>query len=243
MQRLDHLGAERRPEPAQRPLESNEAFTIGVNIFNTTKVAGAFATAYVRNTTLTVLACATAFPCANELAALTLDSCLTLPGVASCLVDPMNSNHVNITYTGRCGFGTRGAVCVTNADCGVGGVCNAKELAALSSTPLVTLNVHAVPGQHIVNPIDGKFFVTGTTGSGNIFTANCAGSGQGSAPLYYPGVCGDESVDPELGETCDPPGSDPPPPGGSLCRDDCTYCGDGAQQGGRAVRRRQRRRR
>ena len=118
----------------------------------------------------------------------------------------MNSNHVNITYTGKCGSGNRGASCTTNADCGAGGLCNAKELAAMSQTLLVTITAHATPGQHIVNPTDGKFFVIANTGSGNIVNTSCAGSGQGSAPLFYPGVCGDGSADVELGETCDPPG-------------------------------------
>jgi cysteine-rich repeat protein len=43
-------------------------------------------------------------------------------------------------------------------------------------------------------------------------------------------VCGNLVV--EAGETCDPPGSDPPPSGGNLCRADCTYCGDGFPNGG-----------
>ncbi len=44
-----------------------------------------------------------------------------------------------------------------------------------------------------------------------------------------PPSCGDGSVDP--GEFCDPPGSDPGLPGGSLCRVDCTYCGDSSVNG------------
>jgi hypothetical protein len=43
-----------------------------------------------------------------------------------------------------------------------------------------------------------------------------------------PPGCGDSVVDPQLGETCDPPGSTPVP--GFTCRIDCTYCGDGALQ-------------
>ena len=39
-------------------------------------------------------------------------------------------------------------------------------------------------------------------------------------------ICGDGIVDP--GETCDPPGSTLP--GGAICRDDCTFCGDGLVQ-------------
>jgi cysteine-rich repeat protein len=42
--------------------------------------------------------------------------------------------------------------------------------------------------------------------------------------------CGNGLPDP--GETCDPPGSDPPPPGGNLCRLTCTYCGDGITNSG-----------
>src|SRR5206468_7332786 len=44
-----------------------------------------------------------------------------------------------------------------------------------------------------------------------------------------PGPCGNFVLDP--GETCDPPGV-PMPPNGNLCRDDCTYCGDGVVQSG-----------
>jgi cysteine-rich repeat protein len=44
-----------------------------------------------------------------------------------------------------------------------------------------------------------------------------------------PSLCGNLTLNP--GETCDPPGSDPPPPGGNLCRVDCTYCGDGIPNG------------
>jgi hypothetical protein len=43
-------------------------------------------------------------------------------------------------------------------------------------------------------------------------------------------TCGDETVDP--GETCDPPGSTPDTEyPDNLCRDDCTYCGDGELNG------------
>ncbi len=80
------------------------------------------------------------------------------------------------------------------------------QLAADTTTILATLNLHAEPGQHIVNPTDGKFFLVADTGSGNIFIGTgltCAGSGQGSAPLFFPGVCGDGFADSELGEECD----------------------------------------
>src|SRR6185369_12070903 len=45
-----------------------------------------------------------------------------------------------------------------------------------------------------------------------------------------PPVCCDGVIN-QAGETCEPPGSDPPPPGGNLCRLDCTYCGDGVTDG------------
>ncbi len=47
-------------------------------------------------------------------------------------------------------------------------------------------------------------------------------------------VCGDGIVDPDLGETCDPPGSvpDTPPGNENACRDNCTYCGDGIVNNG-----------
>jgi cysteine-rich repeat protein len=38
--------------------------------------------------------------------------------------------------------------------------------------------------------------------------------------------CGDGYVSPDAGETCDPPGV-PVYTDGPICRDDCTYCGDG----------------
>jgi cysteine-rich repeat protein len=44
-----------------------------------------------------------------------------------------------------------------------------------------------------------------------------------------PPLCGNTVLD--AGETCDPPGSDPPPAGGNLCRNDCTYCGDALPNG------------
>ena len=46
--------------------------------------------------------------------------------------------------------------------------------------------------------------------------------------------CGDGMVDPDLGETCDPPGSTPDTPPGNMneCRDTCTYCGDGIVNNG-----------
>jgi cysteine-rich repeat protein len=40
-----------------------------------------------------------------------------------------------------------------------------------------------------------------------------------------PPFCGDENVDLDEGETCDPPGSNQGQP--NECRDDCTFCGDG----------------
>ncbi|MHC4538062.1 MAG: IPTL-CTERM sorting domain-containing protein, partial [Planctomycetota bacterium] len=45
--------------------------------------------------------------------------------------------------------------------------------------------------------------------------------------------CGDETIDPALGETCDPPGVPGPntaQPG--ICRASCTYCGDGIMNNG-----------
>jgi cysteine-rich repeat protein len=44
-------------------------------------------------------------------------------------------------------------------------------------------------------------------------------------------VCGDDVVDTDLGETCDPPGS-MPDQFGNVCRDSCTYCGDGLVNNG-----------
>ncbi len=167
-------------DPPADVLEQNEALVIGVGIRNTTTVGGVDAAANVRGTTTVVLSCATEFPCVSELAALTFDSCLATTGVAYCDVDPMNPNQVLITYDN-----------------------NSFPLPADELTIVALLAVHATPGQHIVNPTSGQFFVVANTGPGNIFNANCAGSGQGSAPLFYPGICGDGFADPELGEECD----------------------------------------
>jgi cysteine-rich repeat protein len=43
---------------------------------------------------------------------------------------------------------------------------------------------------------------------------------------FDPPLCGDNVV--EYPETCDPPGV---PAGGSICREDCTFCGDGELNG------------
>ncbi len=47
-------------------------------------------------------------------------------------------------------------------------------------------------------------------------------------------LCGNGIVEPELGETCDPPGSIPDTPPGNTneCRVNCTYCGDGIVNNG-----------
>ena len=48
--------------------------------------------------------------------------------------------------------------------------------------------------------------------------------------LIQPPICGDGHIDPPT-ETCDPPGAIVPG-STSICRDTCTYCGDGIMQGG-----------
>ncbi len=63
------------------------------------------------------------------------------------------------------------------------------------------------------------------TGPGNIFNENCAGSGQGSAPLFYPGICGDGFADTELGEECDD-GNDIPFDGCGTTEGNCLICPD-----------------
>ncbi len=189
-------------DPPADVLEQSEALVIGVGIRNTTTVSGVDADANVRGTTTIVLSCATEFPCVSELAALTFDSCLATMGVASCDVDPMNPNQVLITYDGN-------------------------------SFPLPADETHhrgpprrtrdARPAH--LNPTSGQFFVVADTGSGNIFNANCAGSGQGSAPLFYPGICGDGFADPELGEQCDD-GNDIPFDGCGTPEGNCLLCPD-----------------
>jgi cysteine-rich repeat protein len=56
-------------------------------------------------------------------------------------------------------------------------------------------------------------------GDGCTLTLYCAAAGPPPPP-----ECGDGVVN-QPGETCDPPGS--PTPGCDVCRDTCTYCGDG----------------
>lgn len=75
-------------------------------------------------------------------------------------------------------------------------------------------------GDGIVN--DGESCDDGNTDDNDACRNNCTVN---TAP-----TCGDGSLN-QPGETCDPPGSDPPPAGGELCRSDCTYCGDGVVDG------------
>src|SRR5262249_11902318 len=51
-------------------------------------------------------------------------------------------------------------------------------------------------------------------------------------PSCIPPECGNKIVKTELGETCDPPGKTMP--NGSVCRADCTYCGDKLVNGSEA---------
>jgi choice-of-anchor A domain-containing protein len=72
----------------------------------------------------------------------------------------------------------------------------------------------------------------GNTGDGNVQTSAANGSAGGSAPLFYPGFCGDGIVNAAAGETCDP--NDATTSAG--CRTSgpfaCTRCGDGILQTG-----------
>jgi len=60
---------------------------------------------------------------------------------------------------------------------------------------------------------------------------NLANCGNDCTILPY---CGDGIVDSSRGETCDPPGSTVPSTDGGVCRQDCSYCGDGATNNGEA---------
>jgi cysteine-rich repeat protein len=60
----------------------------------------------------------------------------------------------------------------------------------------------------------------------------CVAAFTGVALAINP-VCGDSIIDPNVNETCDPPG-DPAGPNGNICRDDCTVCGDGIMDEGEA---------
>jgi len=68
--------------------------------------------------------------------------------------------------------------------------------------------IHINPGDPVLNHADGV----------NFLLAQC-----------QPPRCGDGRVN-APGETCEPPGS--PQPSGQLCRDDCTFCGDGLANDG-----------
>jgi cysteine-rich repeat protein len=80
---------------------------------------------------------------------------------------------------------------------------------------------------------DGLFYVRGESGPDDMEACDsenpgiCAtGGAEGSAPVFFPCVCGDGIVGNTTGETCDPPG-DPVGSEGEYCRENCTFCGDG----------------
>ena len=60
----------------------------------------------------------------------------------------------------------------------------------------------------------------------------CVAAFTGVALAINP-VCGDSIIDPNVNETCDPPGG-AWGPNGNICREDCTFCGDGILDEGEA---------
>src|SRR6266498_724119 len=167
----------------------NQTIHITVNIQSTSQIGGVFVDANVLGTTTVILGCtssATNATCTGtELGALTFDSCTPAAGVSSCVAGG-NPNHVLITYPA-------GGKLVTTVQGG---------------TLLATITAHFTSGQAVLNgstanghvASEGQFFLLGDSGDGNLQTAAASGSAGGSAPLFFPGFCGDGIVDPTAGE-------------------------------------------
>src|SRR5512146_1662620 len=181
-----------------------------------------------------VLACSTA-PCgANELPGTVAfvpvgaTGCVSaVAGVVSCSVDPLNSNRVIIKTnplavslgplqlnfplaTIRVQQLTRPVTFFMQGDAtyqGIAGTCTGGQCSNIQPNPPATSCTNSVP--------DCDF-------------SALAGAAVGTANLFPAASCGDSILDP--GETCDPPGS--VQPGGAVCRNDCTFCGDGLLQAG-----------
>ena len=180
------------PSAGQNPptdvLISGQSLTIQIAITNTsTDTLGNATDAKIFNTTQAFLSCSDS-GCVvgtGEISALTFDSCAPAPGVTSCTQDGGDPNLIKIAYP-------------------AGGTL----LPAGSTTLVATITAHATAGQQVLSPSDGEFFVTGTTQLFNIHLVSndsVRGSAGGSAPLFYPGFCGDGIVQDTLGFCCGSP--------------------------------------
>src|SRR6266849_4096298 len=165
------------------------------------------------------------------------------PGPDALVANVMVTSTVSIVNTSTRSTNSFPNCCSAATSCG-GSACGAdpnivlfsygggKLLTASSTTQLATLVTTAAPGQQILNLFDnqgnytcGQLATRGETRSNDLLISGASGGASGSAPLFYPGFCGDGAVQPELGETCDPPGQ-------NGCRADCTSCGDGIIENG-----------
>src|SRR6266849_308321 len=219
------------PPPGPDALVANEAVTSTVSIVNTsTRSTNVFpncgTAATLTGFTHVDLSCTTA-DCTSQLKALTFVSCTPVSGVTcvwcGTMPTPANCNAANSCGTGVCGADPN----IVLFSYGGG-----KLLTAASTTQLATIQTIAAPGQQILNLFDnqgnytcGQLATRGETRSNDLLISGASGGASGSAPLFYPGFCGDGAVQPELGETCDPPGQ-------NGCRADCTSCGDGIIENG-----------
>ena len=199
------------PDKGQNPpgdvLNENEIVNVAVYLVNTSTFNGVNADIRVTGTTVINLSCDDS-NCSNHFAALVFDDCFEETGVLTCLPNIADPSIVEINYSAP-----------------------GKLLPAALKTKLVTIVAHVVPGEQILSPASGLFYANGWTGKAdlNMFLVASPGTRNnttGAAPLYYPAFCGDGVVGNTPGETCDPPGQ-PGPGSANLCRNNCTYCGDG----------------
>src|SRR6266446_5007304 len=231
------------PGPPGDILVANEAVALSVSIVNgstsATKVfPNCFTNATLTGSTAIRLSCADA-GCTTETQQLNFVSCVPSAGV-SCNWCGTMPTPAACTAANSCPFKV-GGTCGPDPDIVVFTYGGGKALGAASTTPLATINVTAAAGQETLVLFDqngnytcGALASRGETRATDLVIAGASGGAQGSAPLFYPGFCGDGTVEVALppgfplGETCDP--ADPNAPAG--CRADCTFCGDGTTQSG-----------
>ena len=208
------IGPDKGQMPPTDVLDPNEVVTIQV-FFQNSSTSGVLSTPAAVNlvgTTKFFMSCSqpdcSTVP-ANQLAALTFNSCTGTTGVASCTVDGLNPNLVNITYVGAGGLpgkpiaatpkhctGDAAVNCTVDADCAAAtGVCVPGAL-------LATIIAHAEPGQQVttdIPPPTGFFIAIADTGTNNIHLASndtVKGQTGGSAPMFFPPECPDGVVEP-----------------------------------------------